>query len=568
MLGKKFQFGRTPSFNDVSVSVQHFTITANDSGVYYILDSNSATGTKLNTKTIKPKEWHELREGVKIFVGPYMFQFSYTYVPHNRKEKRRHKDAAGFQETQTKTLTKDGSSLNKRKTDKDSRQQNVAHSSKAKPQSSQPQSGSQRTAAVTPAQPLHVSPARPLARPADPQSVYRARKKMSGEYTGAYDLHKNDNTFLVGMASLNIIIFAILLMSGGDLQKMEHGLMLKFGANTPHLTTQGQWWRLFSAAFLHWDIWHLVGNVGAMYFATAHIIKYLTPNKIIAVYLGSILFSSVLSTLLQPAYVVSAGASGAVFGLYGAIIVSAILYRNRGVVLDKGLLFTAIYFAWQNLGIGDSSIDIWAHLGGLAGGALICYLCVEMLPENDTKSAGVLFASLAAVTLAVVMALPKRHMPTERVIGIYFDTYMQIMNDHLKNIKTWDIDHNISRYEQADKFVVGSLQLNDTDLKATPFADERGERLKNRLLRFSTVMRSHAHYVKHYLKTNNSKSFATAKKFDKELGITVNDMMKELGMAVPAKTANASKQRARVPAARSRTPRKAPPSAARPQRGH
>lgn len=503
VIGAKFHFGRTPSLNHNSISTHHFTISANDGGVFYILDNDSRTGTTLNGSKLKPNEWYELKEAAKIAVGPYLFIFT-------------HKKAKSAGPT---------------------------------PPVKNPLKPTLKPApVVTPRAPVI---AKTVSVPVGTQELKQRRDIMLDEREDK-DSHKNDNTFLIGMASLNIIIFAFLLMTGGDLHQMDKGLMLKFGANSPHLTTNGEWWRMFAAAFLHWDIWHLFGNVSAMYFATSFIIRYLTPNKIIAVYLGSAFFCSALSALFQPAHVIAAGASGAVFGLYGAIIVSAVLYHQRGIKMDKGLVLTAVYFSWQNLGIGQTGVDVWGHLGGLLGGAIICYFCIEMLPENDSKSAGKLFGTLAVAMMAIVMAMPKRHIPTQQQMGLYFDRYISAIEIYYQNIKSYDRDHSFARYEKIQNAVLQKVALIEGELQKEKARDSRGQYLQAEMLQLFKLTRNHAAYMKHIIKTDNQKYWVLAKKVDNEMAKKMQEVGGNLGALSVAKQQPPQQARERTPAARHR----------------
>lgn len=477
-LGQKFQFGRTPSFNDSRVSVHHFTIAANSSGIYYLLDNNSATGTKVKGILLKPNEWLELKEGCRIAAGPYMFQFSYKYTA---------------------------------------------------PQKALPREGKERRSA---GRPIDGAFSAPLTRGHEPASA--KQQKSSGEQLKDHhhqDIHKNDNTFLVGMASLNIIVFAVLLMTGGNLNAMDPEHMLAFGANLPHLTTNGQWWRLFSAAFLHWDIWHLVGNVAAMYFATAFIIQYLTPNKIIAVYLGSLFFGNIISAALLPTHVVSAGASGAVFGLYGAIIVSAILYHERGIKMDKGLVLTALYFAWQNLGVGVEGVDYLGHIGGFLGGAIISYACIELLPENDKRSASGLFGALTVIMMVFVFILPARMISGERQMAQHYTRYIKALEVYYLGLKSYDRDKNLLLYTKVDAEVMRELSKIEVALKAEKPVDQKAANIQSKMTKLVSITRNHAHYLRHFIRTGSQKSKSVAKKEDQVLGALMHSINAELGVA-------------------------------------
>lgn len=83
----KFQFGRMESFDNPAVSRTHFTIAANEFGVYFIIDHESRAGTRVNAKPIKPGEWHELEEGFLVAVGPYTFEFSFKPAHKRAKPK-------------------------------------------------------------------------------------------------------------------------------------------------------------------------------------------------------------------------------------------------------------------------------------------------------------------------------------------------------------------------------------------------------------------------------------------------------------------------------------------------
>lgn len=515
-LGQKFQFGRTTAFSDSAVSVRHFTIAANAGGSYYILDSNSRTGTKLNGKAIKANEWVELREGMQIVAGPYSFQFSTKINAVARTPAK------------------------------------PAHAA-TKPPVPTKQPGAQRP---TPPGKVNSGKKEVLCLAATPKVVvpisadHRRKLSQNARESLESDSHKNDNTFLVAMASLNIIIFAFQLMTGGGLSRMSASHMLSFGANAPYLTTDGQWWRLFSAAFLHWDIWHLVGNVGAMYFATAFIIQYLTPNKIIAVYLGSAFCANILSALYQPSHAVIAGASGAVFGLYGAIIVSAIMYHSRGIKMDKGLILTAMYFAWENLGYGKEGVDFWGHLGGLMGGAIICYACLQLLPENDKKSAGGLFGSLALIMVLVVFVMPIKKISGDRQMGIHYARLLDILEVYYENIKAYDRDHNLLRYDKMDTQLVKAVKQVEMEVRAEKPVDQLAAAVQSKILRLTKVTVNHSHYIKHFAKTGSKKSDILARKEDHAMADLLTGINRDLGMPVPESAAVAPKKNSRTPSAR------------------
>src|SRR3954454_1615507 len=135
----------------------------------------------------------------------------------------------------------------------------------------------------------------------------------------------------------------------------------------------GDYWRLLSSGFVHLEYWHIGMNMLSLFWLGRMIEPALGHARFIAIYLASLLTGSLGVLLLEPdatAY----GASGAIFGLLGGVIVMA---RNRNVdLMQSGLVpILAINLL---LTFTVPGIAIGAHLGGLAGGMLATYVVEEM----------------------------------------------------------------------------------------------------------------------------------------------------------------------------------------------
>lgn len=134
------------------------------------------------------------------------------------------------------------------------------------------------------------------------------------------------------------------------------------------LQSSGQWYRLLTVALMHDQVsdlpYHLAFNMLALHSLGTQIEAVLGKGKFLTIFLISLLAGSITSTYFLPLNGYSIGASGAVFGLFGATLV---LYRKFGVDL-KGVLITV----GLNLLIGFTipGIDWRAHVGGLVGGAI------------------------------------------------------------------------------------------------------------------------------------------------------------------------------------------------------
>ena len=157
--------------------------------------------------------------------------------------------------------------------------------------------------------------------------------------------------------------------------------LLLFGANFRPLVQAGEIWRLATSMFLHIGIVHLVVNMYSLYIIGKQLESFLGRWKFLIVYLGSGILGSLLSVVVHSS--ISAGASGAIFGLLGSLLYFGYHYRlYLGTVLKTQVIPIIII----NLLIGFMvpGIDNFAHIGGLVGGYLLTM--VLGVPGKTRKS--------------------------------------------------------------------------------------------------------------------------------------------------------------------------------------
>jgi len=168
------------------------------------------------------------------------------------------------------------------------------------------------------------------------------------------------------------IVFVIEELSGGS-QNVQ--VLINLGGNSGELVSQGQYWRLFTANFLHIGLLHIAFNAYALYWLGLETEALYGPVRFIAVYLLSCLSGAIASfALTYP--VVSAGASTGIFGLIGTLI--AFFTRNRQVfgAMGRGRLNNLLFIGAINLiyGLSNPAIDMWGHAGGFIGGLTLGWL--------------------------------------------------------------------------------------------------------------------------------------------------------------------------------------------------
>ena len=171
---------------------------------------------------------------------------------------------------------------------------------------------------------------------------------------------------------INVAVFLGMVASGISLTSPTAEQVLRWGATYGPITAQGQWWRLFTACFLHFGIIHIGFNMWVLYQVGYFTERLFGGPRYLAVYLIAGVGGNIIGFLLHP-YVVAAGASGAIFGVYGALL--AFLLRHRGIVnpqAAKALTRSVFIFLAYNLffGLADRHTDLTAHIGGLTTGFL------------------------------------------------------------------------------------------------------------------------------------------------------------------------------------------------------
>lgn len=157
------------------------------------------------------------------------------------------------------------------------------------------------------------------------------------------------------------------------------------GALVRDRVVDGELWRLATSMFLHGGADHLIGNMIVLYIVGMACEHAFGPARTAFVYFAAGLSGAALSLLMRPGP--SVGASGAIFGLVASVIVVLYRYRHRFHLRDKRIgLVLAAWAGYQVLsGLATPFIDNFAHLGGIAGGALATLALTPRLLRQETS---------------------------------------------------------------------------------------------------------------------------------------------------------------------------------------
>jgi rhomboid protease GluP len=203
----------------------------------------------------------------------------------------------------------------------------------------------------------------------------------------------------------NVAIFLAMGFTGVGWFTPTIAGMEKWGADSWPLTTSGQWWRLFTSAFLHFGLLHLAFNMWAL-MQVGDLTERLFGNVVFAlIYVFSAVLSGFASTWWDK-NAVSAGASGAIFGVYGALLAYVVFQRRSfPPAAVKSLATSTLLFIGYNVfyGVATPGISNAAHLGGLVSGFFLGAIAARpLMPQARARQALPRLAALLLIGIGAI----------------------------------------------------------------------------------------------------------------------------------------------------------------------
>ena len=178
------------------------------------------------------------------------------------------------------------------------------------------------------------------------------------------------NNIITKALSISIIVVYAAQFVLGDI------LLINFALFAPNVA-MGQWWLLITAGFLHGSIIHLLFNAYILWVIGSQLENIVGSFKFTIIYFFSLIGGSLASYLFSPFGSYSVGASGAIFGIMGAML---IVGRKHNLDISQITTLVAINVV---LGFVFSGIDWRAHLGGLAAGVIITWVLINAISLRE-----------------------------------------------------------------------------------------------------------------------------------------------------------------------------------------
>lgn len=235
-----------------------------------------------------------------------------------------------------------------------------------------------------------VAEARPAARVAVARTIAGARHGAQPRITYA-------------LIAINVLVFLAVAAQAGSLSDFGRSSIFNGALLVPMVVAGGEWWRVVTSGFLHLSMTHIVLNMLALYFIGLGLERVLGAWRYLALYLLSLLGGSAAVLLFAGVASASAGASGAIFGLMGALLVTLkrlkLDLRQAGIIIAINVVATFAIpgISWQ------------AHLGGLVVGTVVGAAMVYAPAAKRTQwqigTCVAVFAALIAVIVGKDLSL-------------------------------------------------------------------------------------------------------------------------------------------------------------------
>lgn len=212
----------------------------------------------------------------------------------------------------------------------------------------------------------------------------------------------------------NVAVFGAMVAQGSGVQESSSEILRAWGANSGVHVAEGQWWRLLTCAFLHGGLLHLGVNMYSLHVVGRPVELFFGRGPFLAIYFLSALFASMASLLWTPD-AFSVGASGAIFGLFGAIAAFFVANRRRmppDMFRSQMQRMGMVLLINLAIGFGIPNIDQAAHVGGLVSGFLAAMLIVRGIRKDRLA---VHIVGVAVVALALTPVVHVRLMRDEDV---------------------------------------------------------------------------------------------------------------------------------------------------------
>lgn len=258
----------------------------------------------------------------------------------------------------------------------------------------------------------------------------------------------------------NALLFLAMVVTGVDAISPEAKDLISWGANFRPMTVNGEFWRLLTSCFLHIGVIHLILNMYALISIGPLLESLVGSVRFLFFYILAGIAGSATSFYWHES-TVSAGASGAIFGMYG-LMLALVIGKIAGEVNYKSMLASILIFIGYNLLFGmQGDVDNAAHLGGLASGFLFGLIyCLIVKKELSSKWIIGLQAALMCLVFAYC-ALVYLSLPSD--MSNYYNSMKEISEIETKALEVYSFPQSTAKEVYISEVKKGLLLWEKTE---------------------------------------------------------------------------------------------------------
>lgn len=228
--------------------------------------------------------------------------------------------------------------------------------------------------------------------------------KETEEVDKAMNLTGSNLYLTYSIIAVNVLIFILMVANGAGIIDLDGLVHIKWGSNYRPLTLTGDWWRLISNVFIHFGIIHLVMNMYCLYMVGIFLEPMLGKIKFMVAYLCTGVLASIVSLWWHNEAVNSAGASGAIFGLYGLFLALLTTKLIPEKIRNSQLKTIGIFVAYNLIYGMKGGIDNAAHIGGLISGFIVGYLyAFQIKKEKEEQQTSWVLPAVLIITVGITI---------------------------------------------------------------------------------------------------------------------------------------------------------------------
>lgn len=306
---------------------------------------------------------------------------------------------------------------------------------------------------------------------------------------------------------LNISIFLIMILSGVHAFQPEAESLFEWGGNLRAATLNGQYWRLLSSMFLHAGLFHLLFNMYVLLYVGHLLEMEFGKNRFFLVYIVTGILASITSIIIKD-NVVSVGASGAIFGLFG-LLIALLVSNNYNIPKEarENLIISVSLFIGHSIiyGLRAEGIDNAAHVGGLLSGFIVGLIYYPTF--KTPRYSRVISFGIVVFTFFLILSTP-------RIISNPHGEFHKVMTEFVNNENKalWMYRENIHESPEKTQHYLeklnregieiweNNLELLNSLTGMPPHLNERIETLKQ----YSNLRRESCELMQILITENNS----------------------------------------------------------------